>query len=84
MVLEILYTYVTGNQNALDTIAGEFQIKQCKHWIGFSTAAHRNPIYGDCISSYGDLYTTTSEIFDKITKDYVGRPTIEGEKLILV
>ena len=78
VVLEMLYLYVAGKQNALDTIAEEFHTKNCLHWIGLSTATQRNEIYEDSIGSYGDLYTMTSKNIYTMAKDYGGRPSKWG------
>ena len=79
----MLFTYVTGEQNALDTISEEFQIKPFLHCIGFLSAAQRNAIYDDSTGSYVYLYTMTYDNIYMTEKYYGGRSTTGG-KLILV
>ena len=66
-----------GNHNAFDAITEEFHIKKCLHLIGFLTAAHKNPIYNNHISSYGDLCIMTSNDIELMTKYYGGQPTTD-------
>ena len=64
------YLYVTGNQNALDTITEDLHIKQCIYWIVLLTAAQRNPIFDDYVGGCVGLYTMNFNDIDTMTKDY--------------
>ena len=65
--------YVTGAIDAPEVITEEHQIKQILHWIGFTTVAQKNAIYGDSIQEYADLLGMNEKDDTDLAKDYSSR-----------
>ena len=70
--------YAEGDGFTPDAMTEELQIKQILHWIGFTTDAQKNAIYGDAISSFLDLNGLTSEDIDSLARNFASRTVADG------